>query len=76
MRTTLSIDDDVLSVLRARAEFERKTLGECVTEIIRQSFVSKEQPLISPNGLVLLRQPSGGPKVTLELVNELRDDDF
>lgn len=36
MRTTISIDDDVIRVAKLRAAAEGKTLGEIVTEALRE----------------------------------------
>ena len=38
MRTTLTIDDDVLSAAKERAELERKTVGEVISALARQAM--------------------------------------
>ena len=38
MRTTLNIDDDVLSVARALAQREKISLGSAVSELVRRGF--------------------------------------
>jgi hypothetical protein len=73
MRTTLTIDDDVLLVAKARAEAERRSIGEVVSDLARQALRS---PTISEtrNGIPLLPIRAPGMVVTLELVNKLRDE--
>ncbi|WP_029086747.1 hypothetical protein [Brevundimonas aveniformis] len=73
MRTTLTIDDDVLAAARAMAEAENKSLGQIVSELARRSLRGPTKAATRRNGLTIL--PSrGGKKVTLELVNQIRDD--
>jgi hypothetical protein len=73
MRTTLTIDDDVLEAAKALADRQRVSIGEVVSELARQSL---QQPtgFSERNGIPLL--PVGNPKarVTLDVVNQLRDE--
>jgi len=76
MRTTLSIDDDVLAFAKHIAERERKSLGEVISALARQGLRRDPAAAVTPmrNGLPLLPlKPAAGP-VTLEMVNQLRDD--
>ena len=43
MRTTLSLDDDVLAVARQRARRERTSLGEAVSRCIRDGLRANVQ---------------------------------
>lgn len=74
MRTTLSIDDDVLAAARHRAERERRTVGEVVSELARQSLNRPGRKLAVRNGISLLTSGRAGRPVSLEMVNELRDE--
>jgi len=74
MRTTLSIDDDVLAAARHRAERERRTVGEVVSELARQSLNKPARKLAVRNGISLLTSGRAGRPVSLEMVNELRDE--
>ena len=74
MRTTLSIDDDVLAAARHRAERERRTVGEVVSELARQSLNRPGRKLTVRNGISLLTSGRAGRPVSLEMVNELRDE--
>ncbi|MEL4505433.1 ribbon-helix-helix protein, CopG family [Luteococcus sp. H138] len=44
MRTTLTIDDDVLEAVRQLAADQRRTLGEVISELARQSLHSMPEP--------------------------------
>jgi hypothetical protein len=74
VRTTLSIDDDVLAAARHIASRERRTIGDVVTDLARQSLTRSEKRTKIRNGIVLLPAGRGGKPVTLEMVNELRDE--
>lgn len=74
MRTTLSIDDDVLFAARNLAERERKTLGEVVSALARQSLLGERPSRKMRNGVPLIAAGKGSAAVTLELVNRLRDE--
>ena len=71
MRTTLTIDDDVLAAARARAVREHKTLGAVVSELARAGL--RPSVLVrARNGLPVM--PSRGIMVTDDLINRLREE--
>lgn len=72
MRTTLTLDDDVLDRARALARSQSKTLGEVVSELARNTL-EKPEVLRYRNGVPLL--PARGGRVTLDDVNRLRDEE-
>ncbi|WP_118185488.1 CopG family transcriptional regulator [Paraburkholderia phosphatilytica] len=74
MRTTLVIDDDVLSAVRERALREHRSLGEVLSALARQSLRPVAPAVTTRNGLPLLTRQPGTAAVTPELVNQLRDD--
>ena len=75
MRTTLAIDDDVLAIARHQAERERKSVGEVISALARQGLHrSAALPAVVRNGLPLLPVKPASAPVTLEWVNQLRDD--
>jgi hypothetical protein len=75
MRTTLSIDDDVLSAAKYLAEREHKSVGEIISSLARQGLSRKQRPSRAMrNGIPLLPKQPGVTPVTLELVNQLRDE--
>ncbi|WP_274626322.1 CopG family transcriptional regulator [Arvimicrobium flavum] len=73
MRTTLAIDDDVLAAAKALAEQQRRSVGEVISELARQSL-KRPLPARHRNGIPLLEVKEGGAPVTLEMVNALRDE--
>jgi hypothetical protein len=74
MRTTLSIDDDVLAAARSLAERQNKTIGEVVSALARQALQPTARRARERNGVPLLPRRAGAVPVTPELVNELRDE--
>jgi hypothetical protein len=75
MRTTLAIDDDVLAAAKRLAERERKTVGEVISALARQGLNrSTRGAKAERNGVPLLPVRRGATPVTMELVNQLRDE--
>ncbi len=73
MRTTLSLDDDVLLAAKAIAGQQGRSLGDVVSELARRSLqrpVSRKER----NGIPLLASRPDSPLVTMGLVNALRDE--
>ena len=74
MRTTLEIDDDVLTAARELAEHGKTTTGRVVSDLIRQALTRPaDAPLTQRNGFSVL--PKRGGVVTTELVTRLADDE-
>ncbi len=74
MRTTLTIDDDVLAAAKALADQQHKTTGEIISSLARQALQPAPQSRRYRNGFLLLEVKPGAVPVTQELVNELRDE--
>jgi hypothetical protein len=75
MRTRLAIDDDVLAAAKRLAERERKTVGEVISALARQGLTRSTRGVKAErNGVPLLPVRRGGTPVTMELVNQLRDE--
>ncbi len=72
MRTTLAIDDDVLTAARAIARQTNKTIGEVVSELARKALQAPSS-LGERNGIPLLPVRKAGIIVTAEIINALRD---
>jgi hypothetical protein len=75
MRTTLSIDDDILAIAKQLAKRDSKTVGEVVSALARQGLAqaipaAREER----NGVLLLPTHCGATTVTSDLVNQLRDE--
>jgi hypothetical protein len=73
MRTTLTIDDDVLAAVRARAQYENRAIGDVLSELARTALRAASSPA-TRNGLPILQRANAVQHVTLEAVNALKDD--
>jgi len=73
MRTTLTIDDDVLVAAKAIAQQQSKSLGEVLSDLARRALRPKVTAA-SRNGVPLLPVSGKSAVVTLETVNALRDE--
>ena len=73
MRTTLDIEEDVLLAAKEIARQKKMTVGRVLSDLARKSLIRKS-PVSKKHGLPLFPvQPDAGI-VTLELVNQLRDE--
>lgn len=73
MRTTLTIDDDVLAAAKQFADARGLTLGEAVSQLARATLTERRRH-DTRNGIVLLPTPADAKQATLDDVNALRDD--
>jgi hypothetical protein len=73
MRTTLAIDDDVLNAAKAMARQQHKSIGEVMSELARKSL-HRPATREKRNGVPLLPVNNRNAIVTLEIVNQLRDE--
>ncbi|WP_269515730.1 type II toxin-antitoxin system VapB family antitoxin [Brevundimonas subvibrioides] len=73
MRTTLTIDDDLLERARAIADYENRSIGEVVSERLRKSFEAPASSTDMWNGFPQL--PRRGAVVTMAMVNASRDEE-
>lgn len=79
MRTTLDIDDDVLSAAKEIGRRQRRTAGEVISDLARLSLTQG-----TARGSAAVREPKAsygfaplparGVVVTDELINRLRED--
>ena len=74
MRTTLELDDDLLTTAKQLARQQGVTLGQVISELARKSLEAKARPRVR-NGVPLFEPIPGAPRADLELVNRLRDED-
>lgn len=73
MRTTLTIDDDVLAAAKQFADARGLTLGEALSQLARATLTERRRH-DTRNGIVLLPAPADARQATLDDVNALRDD--
>jgi hypothetical protein len=74
MRTTLDLDEDVLGVAKQLAIQKRVSTGKIVSDLMRQALAPKKAPRMR-NGFLLLDRPPGSKPVTMEMINEYRDEE-
>ena len=74
MRTTVNIDEDVLAAAKQLARQRATTLGRTLSDIAWRGLQPGPAPQYR-NGVPLLATRPGTKKVTIELVNQLRDDE-
>jgi hypothetical protein len=81
MRTTLDIDDDVLTAAEELAKSRKTTAGEVISELARRALTASSELSVvtGPCGAVLqdgwhVLPHRAGPLVTSELVHQLRDE--
>jgi hypothetical protein len=76
MRTTLTIDDDILLAVRERARREKRTAGEVLSDLARQALSGghrSAEPVPGRHGFSPL--PRRGPLVSSALIDRLREDE-
>jgi hypothetical protein len=74
MRTTLSIDDDILAAAKEIAATENKTIGEVISALARQAMRPTPTHRTTRNGVLLLPTRPGVTRVTSELVHQLQEE--
>lgn len=74
VRTTLDIDDDLVQVARQLARQRGTTMGQVVSELVRQAMEPRG-PAKSRNGVPLFTPKPRAKKPHLGLVNQLRDSE-
>lgn len=79
MRTTLSVDDDVLLAVKERAKREQRTVGEVMSDLARQALTGQhhagtEASAEAFHGFEPF--PHRGPAVSNDLIDQLREDEI
>lgn len=70
MRTTLSLDDDVLRLVKRYAASRSLALGKAVSELVRRAL-TVPLPTRSINGVLVFDLPSESPRVSAKTIAEL-----
>jgi hypothetical protein len=73
MRTTLTIDDDVLRAARQLADSTGESIGRIISRLARASLEKRDAGGYR-NGVKLLPVRPDAPGATMEEVNRLRDE--
>ena len=66
VRTTLTLDDDVLDLVARRAKLRGVSLGKSVSDLLRRGL-SSPTPSEKRGGVVVFRLPADSPRVTTEV---------
>jgi hypothetical protein len=74
MRTTLTIDDDVLRAARQLAGTTGESIGQIISRLARTALEKRDTRGGYRNGVKLLPVRHGAPGATLDEVNRLRDE--
>jgi hypothetical protein len=73
MRTTLSIDDDVMPQVKTYAESRDISVGKAVSELVRRGLHAPLRTHVI-HGFHVVELPAGAPPVTGAHVRELEED--
>jgi hypothetical protein len=76
MRTTLDIDDDVLTAAKELAQRNGQTAGEVLSQLARRGLtspVAQKKRSAMRGGVPVL--PSRGELITLEHIQRIRDEE-
>jgi hypothetical protein len=74
MRTTLSIDDEVLELVKRYAADRAMPVGDAVSELIRKAFRTPT-PTKMVNGLRVFDVPADSPRITTKKVKQLEAEE-
>ncbi len=70
MRTTLTLDDDILALAARQAKLRGVSLSKTVSELLRRGL-SAPTPFQEEGGIVVFQLPAGSPPVTTEEVRRI-----
>jgi hypothetical protein len=75
VRTTLDIDDEILEVARSLATHRKESIGRVISDMARNGL-NVRPPLTGPtrNGVRVIERAANAKPVTLDVVNNLRDE--
>lgn len=71
MRTTLDIEDDVLSVAKHLAQERQQSLGRVVSDLVRRGLQPAVQASVYAGAIPVLARKPGARPVTAQAVSEL-----
>ena len=75
MRTTLSIDSDILRAAKQLATAQSKSLGSVISDLARKGLKGPERKVGTRNGFPLFPVSDNAPVVTSEDVRQAEDED-
>lgn len=69
VRTTLTLDDDIMKEAAIRAKILKISLGKAVSDLARRGL-KVAPPVKQVNGLILFDPPKGSPRITMRKVKD------
>ncbi|MBX3744588.1 MAG: antitoxin [Verrucomicrobiae bacterium] len=73
MRTTLTLDDDILELAARQAKLRGVSLGKTVSDLLRKGL-NASTPARDKGGLVVFDLPADSPKVTTDDVRRIETE--
>jgi hypothetical protein len=73
MRTTLSLDDDVLKEVKTYAKSRDVAIGKAASDLIRRGLQAPLRTRVV-NGFHVVELPPGSPPVSAEYIEKLQDE--
>ena len=70
MRTTITIDDDLVEVVARHAKLRGVSLGKTISDLVRRGL-SAPTASLDRNGLVMFQLPGDSPTVTTKEVRRI-----
>jgi len=70
MRTTISLDDDIVELVTRQSKLRGVSLGKTVSDLVRRGL-NAPTPSQKEGGLVVFQLPADSPKVTTEEVRRI-----
>jgi hypothetical protein len=74
MRTTLELDDDLVNEAKQLAREQRVSLGHVISDLVRRALPASTHPKFR-NGVEVFESKPASPRVDMDLVNRLRDEE-
>ena len=73
MRTTLTLDDEILELVARQAKLRGVSLGKTVSDLLRRGL-SAPTPSQDKDGLVVFQLPADSPRVTTDEVRRIETE--
>jgi hypothetical protein len=74
VRTTLTIDEDVMQAARALAVAQRRSLGKVISDLARKGLAPRPDRIGSEEGFPVFRVDPDAPVITPEMVAAALDE--
>ncbi|MBV8817471.1 MAG: hypothetical protein JO022_03885 [Acidobacteriaceae bacterium] len=74
MRTTLELDEELITAAKGLAAQQGVSLGRVISNLALQSLRPQSPPKVR-NGIRVFEREPGAPPATLEFINALRDEE-